>query len=79
MTSLERESELYRKLSYVYDNNGVSKECFFESIDIASGYSRREMQYVIFHLKWFQEGADTGMELADSIIDTTNKILVNAK
>lgn len=53
MSKLVNDSELYKKLSDMYDENketgNINLEFFNECVDKALDYNKREIKYVIFN------------------------------
>ena len=90
MSKLVNDSELYKKLSDMYDENketgNINLEFFNECVDKALDYSKREIKYVIFTLKLLNEDSDTASEVVDILkssahtaSDIANGILKAAK
>lgn len=74
MGKLKDDSELYKKLSETYDSKNSGKhdfELYNECINIALGYDKREIRYVIFSLKSLYGELDTGIESADVLTKLT--------
>lgn len=80
MAALKEESVLYAELSDKYDeqkNMDVSEKFFEECIDIARKYDKRKVRFVLFKLNCIYKDADTGNEVADTIINNIKKIITH--
>lgn len=79
MSKLVNDSELYKKLSDMYDENketgNINLEFFNECVDKALDYSKREIKYVIFTLKLLNEDSDTASDIANGIMKAAKAIV----
>ena len=79
MSKLVNDSELYKKLSDMYDENketgNINLEFFNECVDKALDYSKREIKYVIFTLKLLNEDSDTASDIANGILKAAKAIV----
>ena len=79
MSKLVNDSELYKKLSDMYDENketgNIKLEFFNECVDKALDYSKREIKYVIFTLKLLNEDSDTASDIANGILKAAKAIV----
>lgn len=78
MAALRDESELYRKLDDMYGkkkSKDISEVFFKQCIEVASKFSKREIQFVLFKLKLLIEDADTGIEFFNILLNGLQKVL----
>ena len=79
MSKLVNDSELYKKLSDMYDDNketgNINLEFFNECVDKALDYNKRERKYVIFTLKLLNEDSDTASDIANGILKAAKAIV----
>ena len=79
MSKLVNDSELYKKLSDMYDENKetgiINLEFFNECVDKALDYNKREIKYVIFTLKLLNEDSDTASDIANGILKAAKAIV----
>lgn len=78
MAGLRDESELYRKLDDMYKHKkskDITQEFFNECIEVALKFSKRDIQFVLFKLKLLNEDIDSGIETANSISNSLQKVL----
>lgn len=79
MSKLVNDSELYKKLSDMYDENketgNINLEFFNECVDKALDYNKREIKYVIFTLKLLNEDSDTASDIANGILKAAKAIV----
>ena len=82
MSKLVNDSELYKKLSDMYDENketgNINLEFFNECVDKALDYNKREIKYVIFTLKLLNEDSDTASDIANGILKAAKAIVVDS-
>lgn len=78
MAGLRDESELYRKLDDMYNykkSKDITQVFFNECIEVALKFSKRDIQFVLFKLKLLNEDIDSGIETANSISNSLQKVL----
>lgn len=65
MNNLAGRSELYDKLLEKYEDNenqDITVEFYGDCIDLCCEFSKREIQFVLFELKYILQDIDTGIE-----------------
>lgn len=78
MAALREESVVYKTLSDAYDEKAeidISEAFFADCVSLALEFSKREIQFALFKLKWLEKGSDSGSEKIDTILNGGQKIL----
>ncbi len=78
MAALREQSQLYRTLDDMYKNNNsqeITEDFFKECIVVASKFSKREIQFVLFKLRLLNENVDSGVEEVNNILNSLQKVL----
>lgn len=78
MTALRDQSQLYRTLDDMYENNNsqeITEDFFKECIEVTSKFSKREIQFVLFKLRLLNENVDSGVEAVNNILNSLQKVL----
>lgn len=78
MAALEKESELYRTLSQMYnekESKDITYAFYNECVETAAKFSRCEIRFVLFKLKLLNEDVDAGNEQVNSVLNSLQKVL----